>query len=643
MHSEPAKVDRILSYLLSTEDLALIVGLPLVRVISGEYITLKESSDGGPVHTLLTGSDKTVFGNYDHNAIDLTQLPPNAAELLRQKGPSILNVSSLTSGQVIKYLAAAFHQLNISLELSSSATVPDPMIDWLALFWKWLGAWSCRFDLFHFICALRLIPTSRKTLVSSAHGVFDHVGGLDVALLDALETAGILFLHPKVASAARLPLGEQNVVKSVMSGHHILNHISMDCARRIKSRAASLLRNHLLSSLANSRGLGPLNDKQQSILRCLPIYPTLVAPVLRTSSGRAVQEIKPIAVAQSIKAVVGISLIPVIEDTVFLDDCGAILEYLHGDGELLNADGVLSMAIDNMPQQPKHLQRAFVKYIVSNRDSVTNGLLRRLSRAPFVAVCGDSLFPRAPQDLFDPKCAVAALLPNDNRCPCISDDDDKAIVAGLLSLGLLRRTLADDIVQERIAHISRYPSAQGSVNLAIILIRLIVEQHYDCSGLDIDPGWKWLPTKDGLRGSLDCHHHYAHPSELFDEVLPALAVSSLSDSLVRALRWNEPIPLIVVKSQMDTVLQHGQGHKLHPIIRELSERVDSFSLEKYDILALISDRPWIPISQRCIASTSHAILSSDVELPPGFYQIPASLTDNPNTRQFLQLMGCSER
>jgi hypothetical protein len=625
--------------------MALIANLPLIRIISGEYVALKMSSDGDPTHILLTESDMTVFGDFDQNAIDLTQLPSNAAGLLQRKGPSVLNISPLTSGKVVEYLSAVFHQFNISLESSSTAAVHDPMIDWLASFWKWVAAWPDRSQLLTSIHALCLIPTSRNTLVSLAHGVFDNVDELDLVLLEALETAGISFLHPKVAFAARLPLGEQNIVKSVMNGNHILDHISKDCVCRIKSSAASIFRNHLLSSLANSCGLGSLDDRQQSTLRCLPIYPVFVPPELGTSSDCTICDTQPIAVGQTIKVVVGISLIPVVEDTVFLNDCRAILKYLHGDGELLNADGVLSMAVDHMVKQPKHLQRAFVEYIVNNRDNVTHGLLQRLSRAPFVAVCGDSIPPRAPQDLFDPDCEVADLLPNDSRCPCNSDDDDKAIVEGLLSLGLLRRTLAGDIVQERIAHISQHSSAQGSVDLAKLLIRLIVELNYDCSGLDIDPGWKWLPTKDGLRESMDCHHHHAHPSQLFDEVLLALDVDSVSVSLIRALGWNEPIPLSVVKNQLEKVLQHGpgQGHKLRPIILELSERVDSFSSEKGDLLALISDRPWIPISQHCIASTSHAILSSDVGLPPGFHKIPASLTDDLNIRQFLQLMGCSER
>jgi sacsin len=609
------------------------------------HIVLKKSGDDGPVHILLTESDVTVFGEYDGNAIDVTQLPSSAGELLLKHGPAILNVNSLTNEKVIEYLRTSFNRFHLRLE-SSEIDVPDVVIDWLTLFWKWHGIWRYRSELFFSIGHFCLVPTSRNALVSPVHGVFDLSHQLDKSISEALEAVGISFLHPRIISGARLLLAEQGVIKSVTNGHEILDHISNDHAYDVKPNAANAFRNHLLSSLANSRRLGPLNEGQQRKLRRLPIYPIFVPPMLRTRGS--VREIRPIADGQIIKVVVGISLIPIlipiIDDTAFLDGCGTLLDYLQGDGELLNADGVLSLAVDHMAQQPKHLQRAFVEHIVIDRDSVTFDLLRRLSAATFVAVCGDSVSARAPKDLFDPECAVATLLPNDNRLPCLSDEDDRAIVAGLQSLSLLRTTLTNDFIEERIAHISQYSWTQQSVNLARQLISLIIESNYDCSGLHIDPDWKWLPTKDGLLGSRKCHHRDAHPSELFDEVLPSLAVNKVSTSLVRALTWSELIPLGVIKGQLDKVLQHGQGYKkLHLIIQELSTRVDPSSQDKDDLRALISDRPWIPISRRCIVSTSHAVLSSNIDIPPGFHMVPLSLSDDHHIHQFLQLMGCSER
>lgn len=624
-------------------DLMLIAGLPLIQVVDGAYIALEKRSDDGPTHVLLTKNDMEVFCGCDEKAIDVTQLPVDIAELFVHQASTILNVNLLTREQVIKYIQTSFNRFNLSLESSSTVTVEDPVIDWLSSFWKWLGAWTPRNELFPFIHAFSLVPTSRNTLLPSGHGVFDPTHHLDIEVLDALESVGILFLHQK-AYSVRQPLEEQGVIKSVLYGHHILDHISMDQVNITKTKALDAIRRHLLS-LANSRSLGPLDQRQQHKLRCLPIFPVLFPAIARTSNSYAIRELKPIADDQTIVFVVGISLIPIVHNTVFVDDCQVLLDYLPGAGSVLDAVGVLSLIVDHMAQQPKHIHRAFLEYIVKTRDELTAGQLRRLlenlSKAPFVSAYSSIL--QAPQDLFDPECPVAAILPHDSRCPRYSNDDDMAIVTALRSLGLFRNTLANDVIDERIAHISRYSSAQESIDLAKRLIQLIVDLNYDCSRLDIDPALKWLPTREGLLGSQECHHRDAHPVGLFDEVLPIVVVNNLSTSLVTALGWDELIPLSVVKRQLAKVVQHGQGHKkLELLIQELGKRVNS-SQDKDTLCHIISDRPWIPISPRCIVSTSHAVLSSETNIPPGFYVVPPRLADDPCVRQFLELMGCGER
>jgi len=577
-----------------------------------------------------------VFHVCDEDAINVTELPSDVAQLLLQKGPTFLNVDLLTNEQVIKYIQTSFGQFGHDIELLLEVTVPDTVIDWLVLFWEWFGGWSSRSELFQSISTLFLVPTSRNTLVPSAHGIFDCAWELNMTVWEALETIGISFLHPKVTFTARLALVEQGVVKSAMNGHHILDHISEDRASSIKSSAASAFRHHILSSLAN---LPRLRQQQQARLRCLPIYPILTPSLSETSGSCATRETKAIADGQTIKCVVGTILIPVIPDTTFLEDSVMLLNYLHG--ELLNANGVLSLAVDHIAQQPKHLQRAFVEHLVKVRDGVTPALLRKLSRAPFVNVCGGSV--RAPQDLFDPECPVAALLPNDSRCPCLSSVDDEAIVAGLRSLHLLQTMLTNEFIEERIAYFSRCRSAQNT-DLAKRLIQLIVDLSYDCSRLDIHPDRKWLPTKEGLLGSRECHHPDAHSSDLFDEVLPVVAVDRISMSLVQALAWGASIPLTVVKDQLQKVLQFKRFEKLLCIISELGKRAADLAAQDVNGLRLLtSDHPWIPISHSHVAFTSHALLSSQFDVPPGFYVIPFHWADNSDVRRFLKLMGCNER
>lgn len=286
LDSEPFTLERILSYLLSTNDLTLIAELPLIRLVNGTYVALDTATKDGPVHTLLTSGDMKVWWNCDGNAIDTTQLPSTAADLLIQMGPVILNVKTLTCNRVVEYLRTSLVAFGLDLDASSfAAQVPDSVIDWLSSFWIWLGSWQLRSELYSTIRNLHLVPTSRNTLVTPGHGVFTKCDGVSTITAEALEGFGIAFLHFR-ADGVRLPLEEQSLLKSVTNGHHLIDSISLDCAYTIGSIAADGLRDHLITCLIDSsRQSGRLNADQRYKLRSLPIYPVLVPPVLKTSSS----------------------------------------------------------------------------------------------------------------------------------------------------------------------------------------------------------------------------------------------------------------------------------------------------------------------------------------------------------------------
>lgn len=192
-------------------------------------------------------------------------------------------------------------------------------------------------------------------------------------------------------------------------------------------------------------------------------------------------------------------------------------------------------------------------------------------------------------------------------------------------------------------HISRCSNIQAGASLARCLLQIVVATNYDCSNLKINLDLRWLPTKDHLHSSRECHHSNAHPSEFFDECLPVVEVETLSVSLMTALQWDKPIPVATLKSQLGKVIQHNGMHdKLLALIRELSFRELSHD-DHNDLRTITCHRPWIPISQECTATTSRAIISKRLGEVPGFYAIPSILIDVDRIRKFLKEMGCTER
>ena len=480
------------------------------------------------------------------------------------------------------------------------------------------------------------MPTD-KMLVPPRKGVFSRPKKRK-DLQGALEMFGICFLHPAVSDIFYRALEKQGIIRSPHSIHDILNNVSIH-PQPFDVQTANVLRAHLVSQ--STRSLiekGTLNTNQQEVLRSLPIYPILVPPVVPTDSPNATSRIGAIAISKAILCVKSMPLLPIIRDTIFVDDCHTLLEIAGFTSKINHTGEILSFAIPHLSEQPKHLQRAFVHYFVVNKDNITGKLLKELASTRFVPA-GSGLSQSAPKDLVDPDSELASLLQPDHlRIPHRVHEDDHAIVGDLRRLQFLQAKLDSAFVEERIAHISKNDDS----DLARRLVRLIVASKFNCSNLRLTPGLCWLPTAAGNRGLQHCHHGDAHHPSLFDEVLLTLDAPSLSHSLRDALRWNEPLQLNIVKNQFMQVLEKKQHHKLSVIVMELGSRVDELSDQDCaDLCHAIGDREWVPISDNCTVTTTHAIFSPLSRSLHGFHIIPPTLSDVAG--KFLKRMGCAER
>ncbi|KAJ6589057.1 hypothetical protein B0H19DRAFT_1367527 [Mycena capillaripes] len=653
----------LLKYLLRDHELENVVGLPLLPLVNAEFMAPMRSGTG-PTRTMLDQAEYDVFKSLEDSAVSLPSIPIHLRELLRIRGPSILNVSSLSPEKVASYLKSS--PLGFDLSQRHEGKLDNGIVIWLTAFWSWLGMWSARDQLFPHISSLCVVPT-HTGLESPEVGVFSELG-MEPSLVRIFQGLGLAFLHPAFSADARTGLEHYPLVlKGLSDIHLILNRIKFGQSLRLEKDEVHALSKHVLDCVLQSCQQRPLDENQRRKLRSLPIFPLLTpsANTVSEKSPKVLSAFKLPSLHRKSKSVslpnlsfiaegatvLGIPsgnpvLLPVANSVVYLDganiDLALVPQLAPSNSTPLSSVDILTLAVDNFSLQSKNLRSAFLDHMVRNRDALPPSLLKSLQRVAFIPVLDGSL--QSPEHVIDPtkQDLVAIYSENRDRIPATLPDDT-LILRHLRSLGLLTTTLTVDIVAERIQFISSRSALAESRMLAIQLLTMLHTSTLDCSSLEIPLEAKWLPTARGLVGRGECFDIAQQP-ELFDEVVAVLDRDvKLSPSLRTVLGWDQPISLPTLLDQLRAVLRSGHAStlKLDCLIREFSSRTLT-ETEWTELSSVTFGRAWIPIASGRLALTNYAVFSSTFGLA-GFYQIPFGLADQPHIKKFLVRMGCTER
>ncbi|KAJ7641407.1 hypothetical protein FB45DRAFT_900138 [Roridomyces roridus] len=651
----------LLNFLLKTQKLDNISGLPILPLVNGEYLAPTKCDVNAPTHTMLDQAECTVFKGLDDSAISLPSIASHLHDLFRHTGPTVFNVAVLTPEKVASYLTTS--PLGVDL---SGRKLDDVIISWLIAFWEWLGTWSARDHLFPLISSLCVIPTC-SGVEAPEIGVFSELG-VDQSLVSIFKQLGLAFLHPAFSPTARTALGYYPLVlKDLTDTHLVLDRLQLG---RIETGDAHVLSKHVFDCVLQSSGQRPLDEGQRSKLRSLPIFPLLtpvVPPMQEKSSIKSPSLLSSFKLPSLHKksksvsvptlgripdgaTVLGIPsgntvLLPIVEYVAYLDGSNAHLNLLphlapSNDVPLTNID-ILTLAVQHFSGQPKSLQCAFLDYMVQHRDSLPPSLLNSLREVPFIPVQDGRL--QSPKQVIDPTKTelVAIYSESKDRIPT-TFFDDMFVLRHLRSLGLLPDSLTVDMVAEQIRFISS-GSTSSQLTLAIQLLSMVNNSGLDCTSLPIPSEAKWLPTNRGLVGRGGCFDISKKP-ELFDEVLPVLdGKATISPTLRVALGWDQPISMSILQDQLRAVLRSGQAQtlKLDRLIKEFSSR-PLIDAEVAELVQITLGQAWIPISSGRVVATKYATFSSTLGLP-GFHQIPFTLADQADVRSFLLRMGCTDR
>ncbi|KAJ7119509.1 hypothetical protein C8R44DRAFT_176382 [Mycena epipterygia] len=652
----------LLQFLLRTHQLEYIVGLPLIPLVNGEFLTSTRTGNGAPIHTMMDQAECDVFKSLEDSAVSLPLIPVHLRDLFRIHGPSMLNVAILSPEKVAAYLKSSPFDFTQRHE----GNLDNAAVVWLTAFWAWLGTWSARDQLFPHIRSLCVVPT-HTSLEALEVGVFSELG-VEPAVVSIFRGLGLAFLHPAFSADARKGLTHYPLVlKGLTDIHLVLDRIKFGQSLRLEKDEAHALSKYVLDCVLQSGQQRPLDDNQRRKLRSLPIFPLLAPSTITVSdkSPRVLSAFKLPSLHRKSKSVtlpnlsyvsenatvLGIPsgnsvLLPIVNTVVYLDGSNVdltVLPHLAPSNSIpLSSLDILALALEHFSLQPKSLQSALLDHTVRVRDSLPPSFLKLLHKAVFVPVLDGTL--QSPEHVIDPTKPdlVAIYSESKDRVPTTLSDD-LLILRHLRSLGLLATTLTVDIVAERIQFISSQSASSEPTRLATQLLTMLNTSGLDCTSLEISLEAKWLPTARGLVGRGECFDVGQRP-ELFDEVFPVLDRSvTLSSSLRTALGWDQPLSMSILRDQLRAVLRSGHAStlKLECLIKEFSAR----TLSEADLTELSSitfGRAWIPIASGRLAPTKYAVFSSTFGLA-GFYQIPFSLADQPQVRDFLLRMGCTER
>ncbi|KAG6860981.1 hypothetical protein C0995_005217 [Termitomyces sp. Mi166 len=640
------KLPVILEYLLSAKMLEYIIDLPIISTPNGHHIALTRRSSSSTVHVLLEKNEYDLFKACDENAITLGYIDIYLADLLRQDGPSILNVELLTPAVVTGYL-----QNHAMLKVPPGTGMEPTTITWISNFWLWMRDWRSSHQLYPSLGQLSLLPT-QDGLKPTHSPVFESTG-IHPLLLPPLKTLRVPFLHQAFSpnSAARSALYVFRNSSDVRSLSDLLDALDLDT---VKSFVATTETARRLASYVSNCTVRHLNDNQCRKLRALPIFPShplsSIQGRIRIPDGHAVFGV----------VLKYLRFLPSIAETIILDGSQsemiiALLRAIDpGTRGLLSDLDVLRLGLTQFAAQPNITQQAIVDFMALNRSKVPGELIEILGRASFVAVGDGSRRP--PREIVDPQSPLRVLYETGSCFLPHNNYKGSMLIANLRALNLMQAVLSTDILRERIHHIT---TTQDHV-CARELVRVIYDTRFTLPRID-DIYKKWLPTPKGLLDPHACRDD-RHQKALFDRVLSPLDYDLKTDHSFRAsFDWDQPIPVAILSQQLRLTLIAAQDNMytvVYDIVKELMER----KLSDQEILQLrnvVAEYSWVPVSgtSRLARPSTTAILnrlsSLKVEVPSPRVANKAlrllsllpdnGISDNDRSRVFVPDIDCTLR
>lgn len=585
-----------------------------------------------------------LFNKFDTDYnLRLNDLPSNVASLVLQKGPTVLNVRSLSNDKVLAYL-------NAFLQQSTPSTPSPSTVSWLLSLWEWIANWKDSSSLLRRIEDMNLIPCL-DGLKPSSKPLFSTLA-LNDATVNHLKALSLSFVHRDFRS---WKLSSIYTPKDPTDLHAVIDALPSAIPSHLLRPTAGGILCHITNYATASSRKRRFTQSEMQKLRSLPIYsvvdpnePNLLAclPI----SGKIQFVENPPVYLPRVPRTVFVKLAPSV--------ASQLAAHLAPASDRISTDELLDLALDYFNDQTPQVCLSVLQEIQRLRYSIPPRIIKKLSDTRFLQVAGHNA-DISPSAAIDPFSSLAHLFENGNPQLPLAQGAQIAILRHLHNINLMQSSLTVTILSERIQYISRqHSSSADAIAISKELLSCLYNNNTDFDLRTLDPTLvnhqelPWLPTDERLT----CPENTWDGSDtstskhLYNKVLSCLDFAygtRLVPGLRRFLGWDRPLPQVVIIKQFERILASPENSALAireryeaatEIISELSRRTLS-NTEWDELKRIIAGQCWVPTANGILVEVQDALFGK-VVLNSGFHQIRVAAE---SSREFMIKLGCMER
>ena len=623
-----------------------ILGLPLIPLFNGSYVTLKKRQSKSS-YVLASAMENDLYGECDDEMIALPLMCTEVQQLLSDPQTILIaNVAPMDKDYVNAHLHRIFGCYNPALD-EVDGPEASARVNWLVRFWTWMDSLSGGPLFLPSIERFHLLPTAARTLrkVQSRILLPTDISREDIA---ALNQFGARFLHPSVTVSSSSFLVSQAIGERADDICSVLRYISPN-PPTVTGGVASRVQQHFVRCLQSCKVSPSISSELLHVFRQLPIFTTLVP---NPDSGQ-VDTITAPALGELVFVKAKDCPLPRRPTITYVD----VSTRTRGLASVIDPKAVknafdeikiLQSAIPFLENQSLPLLDSLISRIIPRILDLSRQSVQKLQNIRFVPTQGSSdRFP--PNKIIDPSSELKKLyLAEPGKFPG-PPFHSEPLLSVMQSPGFFQRRLTPDLVLERIKYISTTPNTWSKAEL---LLKILDKNWGAELSLPLPPDDAWLPVAE--KGVL-CRADQCRDSTdryLFDFVLRVVNIKLVSSELRASLGWTQDISFHVLRSQFQLTLNREnlskRGERVISLVKYMSSLHAKGNMSSSDIENLKDDINklnigWIPVSPNEFASTRHAVLSPEFEDVGPFRKLPWSLLKLKEVVNFLSCIGCTER
>ncbi|KAG9042576.1 hypothetical protein FS837_010678 [Tulasnella sp. UAMH 9824] len=658
--------ESICNYLVSANDIRLLLDLPLIPRVQGRYTSISARTK----HVMATESEAVMFGNVDQTLLAEDLMSAKTRQLLLDDpAKRVRPVGPMDVAGYLERKVSTFDGIRL---VNISNGVNTQTVEWLVKFWVWLDGWekfkeladhSAAWSTIQNLHALPLRWNGGRAALRLVGKSAVRPGRMDSETVAALAALEIPVLHeamsngPAVQYVSNEP-GDVVFILQNLPKNKAYTHLNQATRQTLHAFFTQQLSNHLRQG-PRARDRVTLSAESRKALRTLPIFPVL-------SSGPRDEDGITFNVAPEGSCFVdnSVEVIPSIQDEPFISyDQGRILYTALGEQIALGEIAVLrKVVVPDIWSQQESILPALVDRLIKRLSELGADTRAEVAELAFVEV-GGRAGRQCPSQVVDPKSALAGLYDAEDEVLPIgrfAEEREGSYIGQLRTFGMVRTSLTPSTIKERVARISDQSRRMRNREEKGLRLLKLLEQYAGPGTQELPSDIRgvllrspWVPVGSTFYKPSECWDSRWKDILLCDLVLPQISFTVTSHHLRDCLGWVR-VPFTILQSQLLEILETDANSdiprekdldRLEAVLAELASEIQDDRLSQDDINSLVEalgDAAWVPTASRnrCVARQSTL---EQIDLGTKYHPVAPSLLRSPGMENFLRQMGIHSR